>query len=99
MTPGESPQNPDSLEMVELTMQLEAILTGEVAPQDRAEWIRKIRGRLAYLDPGGQFDLGLDDDDLDDDDLLAAFVRKLGPRGPLGRSGSRAPLGPGPENH
>ena len=99
MTPGEFPQNPDSLEMVELTMQLESLLTGEVAPQDRAELIRQIRARLAYLDPGGEFNLGLDDDDLDDNDLLAALVRKLGPRGPLGRSGARAPLGPGPEGH
>ena len=80
MTPHEPFSDLDSLEIVELTMELEALIAGEaMAPGQRAKRIREIRALLAHFDPGEEFG--------DDDDLLAALVRNLGPRGPLGRSG------------
>ena len=85
MTPDEHYDDLDSLEIVELTMELEALMGGEaMAPEERARRIREIRARLKHFDLGefGEFEEGGDDDD-----PPAALVRKLPPRGPLGRSG------------
>ncbi len=88
MTP-QQPGHPDSLEIVEIQMAFEEILSGE-AGEERAERIRQLRARLAQLDIPEELwdelggDLGRDDDD----DLLAAFARKLGPKGPPGKSGA-----------
>ncbi|HTX40095.1 MAG TPA: hypothetical protein VME43_33985 [Bryobacteraceae bacterium] len=88
----QQPGQPDSLEIVEIQMALEEILSGEAGSQ-RAERLRELRARLAQINipqdlwddlGGGDLERG------DDDDLLATFARKLGPKGPLGESGAAA---------
>lgn len=93
MSPQRHPEDPDSLEVVELMVELEDLTTGEpVGEEERRRRIRGIRARLKHFDLGvlGEF---LDGDD--DDDLLASLVRKLGPKGPQGKSGAAAR----PEGH
>ena len=75
MTPDEHYDDLESLEIVELTMDLEALTRGEAkAPEERAKRIQEIRARLADFQFGGEGG--------DDDHLLAALVRKLGPGDP-----------------
>jgi hypothetical protein len=89
MTPGEHPEL-DSLDIIELQMALEEALSGE-AGEERAERIGELRARLAQYDIPREFwdELGGGDDAGrgDDDGLMAILVRRLGPKGPLGKSG------------
>lgn len=89
MTPQPHPEGWDSLDIVELQMALEEALSGE-AGEERAERIHQLRARLAELNiPHELWDeLGGAGPDSDDDDLLAALVRKPGPKVPPGRSGA-----------
>jgi hypothetical protein len=73
-TPG--PQ--DSLDRIELVMAMEELL--EDSRLTHAERDRLIH-EIARME-GGEFG----DEGDPDDDLLAALVRKLGPRGPRGQS-------------
>ena len=101
MTPHEPPQL-DSLDIFELQMALEEALSGE-SGEERAARIRELRARLAPYDiPQELWDeLGGAGPDLGgDDDLMAMLVRKLGPKGPPGKSGAavRPPVPPACED-
>jgi hypothetical protein len=71
----------DSLDRVELVMAIEEAFDTHLthlAPAQRERLIREIVARIA----NGEFG--------DDDDALAAPVRKLGPRSPRGQAGAAA---------
>jgi hypothetical protein len=71
----------DSLDLVELVMAIEELISPHVSPGQRERLIGEIKARIA----NGEFG----DDDFDDD-ALAALVRKLGPRSPRGQAGAAA---------
>jgi len=84
----------DSLDRIERQLALEDALTKKITADtslsaaQRRELIREIETWIER----GDF-LGVDDDgdaDRDDDDALNILVRKLGPRGPLGKLGATA---------
>jgi len=79
------PDLPDSLDIVEAVMAIEESVdqvqaNSSLSPEQRDAIVRSLRDRIEDEFPD---DTGLDDD------TLAAFVRKLGPR-PRGSSGAAA---------
>jgi hypothetical protein len=78
----------DSLDRVERRLAIEEMMTGKInadlslTPDQREQLISEVQARL----DSGEFD---NEDDWDDD-VLGVLVRKLGPRGPHGRSGIAA---------
>jgi hypothetical protein len=71
----------DSLDIVELVMAVVGAIPADstLTDEQRDQWIREIRTRVA----SGEFG---DKDDLDDD-AVAALVRRIGPR-PRGQAGA-----------
>ena len=67
----------DSLDLVELVMAIESAIDRDLDPSEREWLIREIKARMAageFGDEGG--------------DVLAALVRKRGPRNPRGHAGA-----------
>src|SRR6266404_37708 len=72
----------DSLDLVERVMAIEELINQDLTPGQRERLIREIEAQIASGEFGDEGDF--------DDDALAALVRKLGPRSPLGQAGAAA---------
>ena len=77
---GRFGDKPDSLDIVEQVMAVEAALDQDLSIEQREYLIRELRAQLE--------DGSLDPDTWDDDDALGVLVRKLSPKGPPGKFGS-----------
>ena len=97
----ESRSAEDSLDLVELVMAIEVLISPHVSPGQRERLSREIESLInPRLTPGQRERLigeikarianGEFGDDDFDDDALAALVRKLGPRSPRGQAGAAA---------
>ena len=74
----------DSLDVVELVMAIEEAIATDIhlTPNERERLMREIEARIERGEIGDGTNFN--------DDALAALVRKLGPRGPLGQAGAAA---------
>lgn len=86
---GEMDDIRDSLDRIEIMLTIEEKIEADptLSAARRKNLLRDIEERFLR----GEFDdADLDDIDLDDDDAIGILVKKLGPRGPAGRSGAEA---------
>ena len=91
MSPQPQPGDPDSLEIIELVMELESLQSGEpMDAEERRQRVHAIRARLANIDLSqfGELGAGLDrEGGAEDDGMQGTPVRRKGPR-PKGSDGA-----------